>query len=298
MSCLQSVKNLEFLSSSNKTMCFAASYYACAEKIRWVLTWNTLSTKDRFPHIPCFCCFSFCLAYKDAWRLGSQALWGCLGLGWDSEMHENTEQMMPFPSCRLLSVQNCTGEIFLWGTRSRTLQACLVWAFGSLVLVMPSRALPLHVVAPAPAPAPHMALRGMEGLNILPIWEEESGCLLWAGISFMKWSHAIHVLYGFICENLILCSHKIHERAENWIINPSFGCGRTVSFQCDLEWSGPVFQLITESRAVGFLTAHLVACFGARRKLDMHGISNEMTQRQSRMESVSPHQSHLECADE
>uniref|UniRef100_M3YH45 RING-type domain-containing protein n=1 Tax=Mustela putorius furo TaxID=9669 RepID=M3YH45_MUSPF len=60
--------------------------------------------------------------------------------------------------------------------------------------------------------------------------------------------------------------------------------------------SAPVAKVV--SRTAGFLMACLVACFGERRKLDMRGISNEMTQRQSRMESVSPHQSHLECADE
>lgn len=43
------------------------------------------------------------------------------------------------------------------------LQACFVWAFGSLVLVMPSRALPLRVATPAQAPVPHMAL-GPPGL--------------------------------------------------------------------------------------------------------------------------------------
>lgn len=55
-----------------------------------------------------------------------------------------------------------------------------------------------------------------------------------------------------------------------------------------LSWVAPVFQSKALSRTVGFLMACLVACFGARRKLDMHGISNEMTQRQSRMESFSP----------
>lgn len=37
LSCLQSVKNSEFLSSSNKMVHFAVSYSVGAEKIRWVL---------------------------------------------------------------------------------------------------------------------------------------------------------------------------------------------------------------------------------------------------------------------
>lgn len=157
---------------------------------------------------------SFCLSDKDTQLLGlrhcqDSCLW------WDSKVHSNTEQMVPFPSHHLLSAQNRMGGVSCWGITSKVLQACFVWAWGSWVLVMPSGGSALTVPTKAQAPAPQMALQGPWGSNTLHIGRIRMDCFLQAGISFTAWRHSTCVLHGFVCENLLLCSHKIHECAEN-----------------------------------------------------------------------------------
>lgn len=166
-------------------MWFTVSYDACVEKIKCVLNWNALPYQKWFSHALC------CGFFLSVFLKRTLSAWACRHcqdscLWWDSKVHSNTEQMVPFPSHHLLSAQNRMGGVSCWGITSKVLQACFVWAWGSGVLVTPSGGSALTVPTKAQAPAPQMALQGPGGSNTLQIGRIRMDCFLQAGISFTE----------------------------------------------------------------------------------------------------------------
>lgn len=125
------------------------------------------------------------------------------------------------------------------------------------------------------------------GCKHTPYWAEKSG-LLWCELAPLSQNGLIIFLFyrdSFV--QISFCRHKIHEHAQNWIITPSLIVLKLCLSSVILSWVAHISQSKAASRTMGFLKACLVAWFGARGKLDLLGISNEMTPRRSRMESAS-----------
>lgn len=180
VSCLQSVKNSEFLSSSNKTMHFAVSYYAGAEKIRWALTWNAPSYRGWRPHALCFffILFVFLIRTLGAWLAGTaRPPLPVVGQGNSWEHRTNGAiSFLPSSICSELHWRHFPLGNDIRG--SPGLFGLGLW--GGLV----------PGAAQAQAPPPNVALVGFQGLSTCLDWEEECGLLA------LSW-HLFHEMKAF-----------------------------------------------------------------------------------------------------
>lgn len=117
----------------------------------------------------------------------------------DSIVHWSTERVLHFRLTSLVRAE-LQRRRFLWGKWNPGSLVCLVWAFGSLVPLMPSRGVA--------RPAWHN-LTVPTSLALLPQQD---------GVPASNWrlsgnEDVLFVLYRLTFENLILYSHEVRERA-------------------------------------------------------------------------------------